>query len=89
MLVEYFRYALKETDRFVPLKKEMDFVENYVSIQKIRFPGAFTSVYGAPTSSSYTSSSMGTGEDGILAIGGYTVYTYGDETGYEYIVDIG
>ena len=51
--------------------------------------GAFTSVYGAPTSSSYTSSSMGTGEDGILAIGGYTVYTYRDETGYEYIVDIG
>ncbi len=45
LLVEYFRYALKETDRFVPLKKEMDFVENYVSIQKIRFPGAFTSVY--------------------------------------------
>lgn len=45
LLVEYFRYALKETDRFVPLKKEMEFVENYVSIQKIRFPGAFTSVY--------------------------------------------
>lgn len=45
LLVDYFRYALKETDHFVPLEKEMEFVENYISIQKIRFPGAFTSVY--------------------------------------------
>ena len=44
-LVEYFRYALKETDTFVTLDKEMKFVENYIEIQKIRFPGAFTSVY--------------------------------------------
>lgn len=45
LLVEYFRYALKETDRFVTVEKEMEFVENYVNIQKIRFPGAFTSVH--------------------------------------------
>lgn len=45
LLVEYFRYALKETDHFVLLKNEMIFVENYVNIQKIRFPGAFTSVH--------------------------------------------
>lgn len=45
LLVEYFRYALKETDHFVTLDREMDFVENYISIQKIRFPGAFTSVH--------------------------------------------
>lgn len=45
LLVEYFRYALKETNRFVTLNQEMDFVENYIGIQKIRFPGAFTSVY--------------------------------------------
>ncbi len=45
LLVEYFRYALKETDRFVTVEKEMAFVENYVGIQKIRFPGAFTSVH--------------------------------------------
>ena len=44
-LVEYFRYVLKETDTFVPLKKEMAFVESYINIQKIRFPGAFTSVH--------------------------------------------
>lgn len=45
LLVEYFRYSLKETDRFVPLEKELEFVENYIAIQKIRFPGAFTSVH--------------------------------------------
>ena len=44
-LVEYFRYVLKETDSLVPLEKEMHFVESYTGIQKIRFPGAFTSVY--------------------------------------------
>ncbi len=45
LLVEYFRYSLKETNRFVPLEKELEFVENYIAIQKIRFPGAFTSVH--------------------------------------------
>ena len=44
-LVVYFRYVLKETDSLVPLEKEMHFVESYTGIQKIRFPGAFTSVY--------------------------------------------
>lgn len=44
-LVEYFRYSLKETDTFVTLDKEMQFVDNYTEIQKIRFPGAFTSVH--------------------------------------------
>jgi len=44
-LVEYFRYVLKETDALVPLYKEMHFVESYTGIQKIRFPGAFSSVY--------------------------------------------
>ncbi|MDO4285466.1 MAG: histidine kinase [Eubacteriales bacterium] len=45
LLVDYFRYALRESDRFVTLEKEMQFVESYIAIQKIRFPGAFTSVY--------------------------------------------
>lgn len=44
-LVDYFRYCLKETDTLVPLLSEMRFVENYIEIQKIRFPGEFTSVY--------------------------------------------
>lgn len=43
-LVNYFRYVLKETDTFVTVEKEMEFVKNYIDIQKIRFPGAFSSV---------------------------------------------
>ncbi len=45
LLVEYFRYSLKDTGQPVPLKKEMEFVENYTNIQKLRYPGSFTSVY--------------------------------------------
>lgn len=44
-LVQYFRYALRKTDDFVSLKQEMDFVNNYLEIQKIRFPGSFTYTY--------------------------------------------
>ena len=43
-LVDYFRYVLK-ADAMVPLHKEIQFVESYTGIQRIRFPGAFTSVY--------------------------------------------
>lgn len=45
LLVEYFRYALKDTGQLVPLSREMEFVETYIGIQKIRFPGAISSVY--------------------------------------------
>lgn len=45
LLVDYFRYSLKESDTFVLLKNEMQFVDNYVKIQKIRFPGSFICVY--------------------------------------------
>jgi len=44
-LVDYFRYALKETDILVPLEREMNFVKSYIGIQKIRFPGSFTNVH--------------------------------------------
>lgn len=40
-LVEYFRYALRKQDMLVPLGSEMHFVESYMDIQRIRFPGAF------------------------------------------------
>ena len=43
-LVDYFRYSLKKNDRLVPLSQELAFVKNYIDIQKIRFPGAFSSV---------------------------------------------
>ena len=44
-LMEYFRYSLRRNDELVPLDDEMDFVVNYLKIQQIRFPDAFTSVY--------------------------------------------
>lgn len=44
-LVEYFRYVLRENGSMVRLKKEMDFVNNYVEIQKIRFPDMFVFAY--------------------------------------------
>ena len=45
LLVEYFRYVLRESSNLVLLKKEMDFVVNYVEIQNIRFPNTFSFVY--------------------------------------------
>lgn len=44
-LVEYFRYVLRKNDDFVTVKKELEFIENYKEMQKIRFPNAFTCVY--------------------------------------------
>ncbi len=44
-LSDYFRYALRQNDRLVALRDEMKFVLSYLEVQKIRFPGAFTSVY--------------------------------------------
>ncbi len=44
-LVEYFRYVLKENESLVSLASEMKFVTSFIEIQKIRFPGEFTSVY--------------------------------------------
>lgn len=44
-LVHYFRYVLRKNTTFVTIEQEMDFVNNYMEIQKIRFPGAFTYVY--------------------------------------------
>ncbi len=50
LLVQYFRYVLRKNDDFVPLGKEIAFIENYVEIQAIRHPGAFhyTSKVQAP-----------------------------------------
>ncbi|MCD7957035.1 MAG: histidine kinase [Lachnospiraceae bacterium] len=44
-LVRYFRYSLRQTDELVPLRSEMGFVKDYLDIQNIRFPNAFTNVY--------------------------------------------
>lgn len=48
-LVDYFRYVLRKNDDMVPLKQELDFLESYIQIMKIRFPGSFTCVYNVET----------------------------------------
>ncbi len=45
----------------------------------------YTSQYGQPDSSSYSSSCLGDGQDGEHHYNGYTVYTYKDENGEEKI----
>ena len=44
-LVKYLRYSLRNTNEFVALKQELDFIMNYVEIQKIRYPNRFFVVY--------------------------------------------
>ena len=44
-LTDYFRYALKQNDKLVSIDAEMKFVLSFLEVQRIRFPGAFTSVY--------------------------------------------
>lgn len=44
-LSNYFRYSLHRFEGFVRLRDEMEFVESYIGIQKIRFPEAFVYVY--------------------------------------------
>lgn len=44
-LVNYFRYCLKETNSLVSLSAELKFVENYLELQKIRYPGEISGNY--------------------------------------------
>ena len=44
-LAEYFRYSLYQNDNMVKISEEMKFINNYLEIQKIRFPGSFTYTY--------------------------------------------
>ncbi len=44
-LVDYFRYVLRKNDDMVPMKQELKFLESYIQMMKIRFPGTFTCVY--------------------------------------------
>ena len=45
LLMKHFRYVLRQNIDLVPLREEMEFVKDYLQIQKIRFPTSFTSVY--------------------------------------------
>ena len=44
-LVDYFRYILRENREMVTVRQEMDFVQSYLKVQKIRFPDRFNCVY--------------------------------------------
>ncbi len=44
-LVDYFRYVLRRGQQLVTVKQELDFVDNFIRIQRIRYPGRFSYVY--------------------------------------------
>lgn len=46
-LVDYFRYVLRQGQKVVAVKQELEFVDNFIRIQHIRFPGRFSYVYQA------------------------------------------
>ena len=46
-LADYFRYVLRRGQQMVTVKQELEFVDNFIRIQRIRFPGRFSYVYQA------------------------------------------
>lgn len=40
-LAKYFRYSLRDTEEYVTLQSEIDFIKSYNKIQRIRYPDAF------------------------------------------------
>ena len=47
-LSDYFRYSLTRHEDTVPISEELKFVESYLNVQKVRFPGRFVYVYDIP-----------------------------------------
>ncbi|MGN1021846.1 MAG: sensor histidine kinase [Aristaeellaceae bacterium] len=50
-LGDYFRYVLRRGQQLVSVRQELDFVDNFIHIQRIRFPDRFSYVYQASDSS--------------------------------------
>lgn len=46
-LADYFRYVLRRGQQMVTVRQELEFVENFIRIQRIRFPDRFSYVYQA------------------------------------------
>ena len=46
-LADYFRYVLRKGQQMVTVRQELEFVENFIRIQRIRFPNRFSYVYQA------------------------------------------
>ena len=49
-LTDYFRYVLRRGQKLVTVRQELEFVDNFIRIQRIRFPGRFSYVYQAEES---------------------------------------
>lgn len=45
LLMNYFRYVLRQDIGLVTIQEEMHFVQDYLKLQKIRFPNSFHCVY--------------------------------------------
>lgn len=45
LLMKYFRYVLRKDTGLVRVSEEMQFIHDYLRMQRIRFPGSFSSVY--------------------------------------------
>ena len=46
-LADYFRYVLRRGQQMVTVRQELEFVDNFIRIQRIRFPDRFSYVYQA------------------------------------------
>lgn len=46
-LADYFRYVLRKGQQLVTVRQELEFVDNFIRIQRIRFPNRFSYVYQA------------------------------------------
>ncbi len=46
-LADYFRYVLRRGQQMVTVKQELEFVDNFIHIQRIRFPDRFSYIYQA------------------------------------------
>ena len=44
LLMKYFQYTMRKNSPIVTISEEMDFIEDYLRLQKIRFKNRFTSV---------------------------------------------
>jgi len=42
--MKYFQYALRKDSPLVTVEEEINFLKDYLRLQKIRFPGKFTTV---------------------------------------------
>ncbi len=79
-LAEPFDSVPAEQPEPTPLELAKTFIDGDLS--------ALIEALGEPVESSYETSCMGDGDDGILTYDGFTVYTYLDTDGTETVLDV-